>query len=239
MPMKEFLYHGQAVGFEADIWEPGPHKIAGHARCGVPDKKAGHYNAQQGTFEIANLLSHAGCTSEVNALPEDKDGFFRTEVRATVNDLKIEGDALTADRITLGLVSVYRRQWFDNGKAYAKRVRVVPYGCSIVNLAAKSQPIPDLLPAPFHYSTDRCEAYLRGDDPDPAAEAEIRKAITDSPSRFKYVKNFGRIFIGEWTLLPGDDWHPIHQFYMVRLAMGSPQTGNGGAGGGQVNGTGG
>lgn len=239
MPMKEFLYHGQAVGFEADIWEPGPHKIDGHARCSVPDKKAGHYNAQQGPFEIPNLLSHAGCTSEVIAHPEDKDGFFRTEVRATLHKLSLEGDALTADRITLGFVSVYRRQWFDNGKAHAKRVRVVPYGCGIVNLAAKGQPIPDLLPAPFRYSTDRCEAYLRGDDPDPAAEAEIRKAITDSPSRFKYVKNFGRIFIGEWTLLPSDDWHPIHQIYMLRLAMGSPQTGGSGTGGGQVNGTGG
>jgi hypothetical protein len=237
MPMTEYLYHGQAVGFEADIWEPGPHKIDGHARCGVPDKKAGKYNAQQNPFEIPKLLSHAGCTSEVIAHPEDKDGFFRTEVRATVGKLSLEGDALTADRITLGLVSVYRRQWFDNGKPHGQRVRVVPYGCSIENLAVKGQPLPDLLPAPFHYSTDRCEAYLRGDDPDLAAEAEIRKAITESPSRFKYVKNFGRIFIGEWTLLPSDDWHPIHQIYMLRLAMGSPQTGNGGGGGGQVNGT--
>jgi hypothetical protein len=235
--METYLYHGQAVGFEADIWEPGPHKIDGHARCGVPDnKKAGHYNAQQGPFEIPNLLSHGGCTSEVIAHAEDKDGFFRTEVRATLDNLSVEGGALMADRITLGLVSVYRRQWSDSGKPHSNRVRVAPYGCSIVNLRAKGQPVPDLLPPPFHYSTDRCEAYLRGDDPDPAAEAEMRKAITDSPSRFKYIKNFGRIFIGEWTLLPNDNWHPIHRIYMLRLALGSPQTGNGGAGGGQIDG---
>src|SRR6202142_119274 len=101
MPMKEYLYHGQAVGFEADIWEPGPHKIDGHARCGVPDKKAGHYKAQQDPFEIPALLSHGGCTSEVIAQPEDKDGFFRTEVRATLNKLNVEGGILDRKRTRL------------------------------------------------------------------------------------------------------------------------------------------
>jgi len=239
MPMKTYSYHGKAVGFEADIWEPGPHKIDGHAKCGLPDQNAGHYTAQQDPFEIPNLLSHAGCTSEVTASPEDKDGFFRTEVRATLNKLSLEGDALTADQLTLGMVTVYRRQWFDNDKPHAKRVRVVPYGCSIVNLAVKGTPVKDYLPAVFHYSTDRCETYLRGDAPDAKVEDEIRKAITDSPTRFLYVKNFGRIFFGEWTLLPGADWQPIHQIYMLRLSMGSPQTGNGGGTGGQGGGSGG
>jgi len=239
MPMKEYLYHGQATGFAADIWEPGPHKIDGHARCGVPDKKAGHYKAQQAPFDIPGLLSHGGCTSEVIAHPEDHDGFFRTEIHATLNNLNVEGGALTADRITLGMVTVYRRQWFDNGKSHARRVRVVPYGCSIVNLLVKGAPHPDSLPAPFHYSKDRAEAYLRGDDPDSEVEAEIRKAITDSPSRFLYVKNFGRIFFGEWTLLPSEDWHPIHQISMVRMALGSPQSGGGTGGNGQGDGSGG
>jgi hypothetical protein len=238
MPMSKYLYHGNAVGFEADIWEPGPHKID-HARCGLPGQDAGNPKAQQGAFEIAGLISHGGCTSEVNAHKEDKDGFFRTEVRATLNKLNMEGGVLTADRITLGLVSVYRRQWFDNGKPHAKRVRVVPFGCSIENLVVKGSQVKDYLPAPFHYSADRCETYLRGDDPDPQVETEIQKAITDSASRFLYVKNFGRIFFGEWTLLPSADWHPIHQIYMVRMALGSPQSGSGGGGGGQINGTGG
>lgn len=239
MPMKEYLYHGQVVAFEADIWEPGPHKIDGHARCGVPDQKHGRYTAEEKPFEIPNLVKHGGCTSEVIAHPEDNDGYFRTEVRATLNNLQIEGDALTADRITLGIVTLYRRHWFDNGKSHARRTRVVPYGCSIVNLASKGKPLPDLLPAPFHYSTDRCEAYLRADEPDPAMEAELQQAITASPSRFQYIKNFGRIFIGEWTLLPAADWRSIHQICMLRLALGSPQTGNGGVGSGQGDGTGG
>jgi hypothetical protein len=235
MPFDEFLYHGQAVGFDADIWEPGPHKVD-HARCGVPDKKPGHYTAQQAAFEIPGVISHGGCTSEVTAHPEDKDGFFRTEVHATLNGLNVEGGALTADKITLGMVSLYRRQWFDNGKPHAKRVRVAPYGCSIENLRVKGAPVKDYLPAPFHYSTDRCESYLRGDDPDAAVDAEFRDAITSSPSRLLYVKNLGRIYFGEWTLLPSEDWHPIHQIYMVRMALGSPQSGNGGGGGGQNDG---
>jgi len=236
MPMKEFLYHGQAYGFDADIWEPGTHKV-NHAYCGVPDKKAGTYTGQQPAFEIPGVLSHGGCTTQVIAHPEDGDGFFRTEVHATLNKLNVEGGALTADRITLGLVSVYRRDWFDNGKPHGKRVRVMPYACSIENLLVRGAPAKDLLPAPFHYSTDRCEAYLRGDDPDPAVETEIRNAITSSPSRFLYVPNFGRIFFGEWTLLPNDDWHPIHQVYMVRMALGSPQQGGSGGSGGQGDGS--
>ncbi len=239
MPMKEFNYHGQAVGFEADIWEPGPYKIDGHARCGVPDKKSGHFTAQQDPFEIAGLISHGGCTSEVIAAPEDAEGFFRTEVRSTLNKLNVEGGILTCDRITLGLVSMYRRQWFDNGKPHATRVRVVPLGCSIENLVVKGIPVKDFLPAPFHYSADQCEAYLRGNDPDSTVDAAVRAAITGTPTRLLYVKNFGRIYFGEWTLLPSEEWHPIHQVYMLRLALGSPQTGSGGSGGGQVDGQGG
>lgn len=237
MPMKEFSYHGQAVGFEADIWEPGPHKIDGHARCGVTGKEAHHDDARQDPFEIPGVISHGGCTSEVTAAAEDKDGFFRTEVRATLNNLNVEGGVLIADQVTLGMVTVYRRHWFDNGKPHATRVRVLPYGCSLVNLRVNGKAVPDQLPAPFHYSADRCESYLRGDDPDPKVEDEIRQAITGTPSRLLYVKNFGRIYFGEWTLLPSADWHPIHQIYMLRLALGSPQTGGSGTGGGQGDGT--
>ncbi|HUO33089.1 MAG TPA: hypothetical protein VMU80_27995 [Bryobacteraceae bacterium] len=237
--MESYLYHGQAFGFDADIWEPGPHKIDGHARCGLPDKNPGRYTGQQGPFEIPNLISHAGCTSLVHAMKEDSEGFFRTEISATLDDLKIEGDALTADRIQFGMVTMYRRHWWDGGKPHSRRVRVVPYGCSIVNLRLKGVPVPDFLPAPFHYSKDRCEAYLRADEPDATVESEILKAITGSPARFMYVKNFGRIFLGEWTLLPNEEWHPIHQISMLRMALGSPQTGNGTGTGGQGDGTGG
>jgi hypothetical protein len=238
MPLNNYLYHGHAVGFEADIWEPGPHKVDGHARCSVPDKKPGHYTAKQDPFEIPGVLSHGGCSSEVVAHPEDKDGFFRTEVRSTLHDLKVEGDALTVDRVTLGIVSVYRRHWYDNGKPHAKRVRVVPHGCSIENVRMKGVAVKDYLPSPFHYSVDRCETYLHGDEPDAKVESEIRKAITDTPDRCKYVKGFGRVYFGEWRLLPSEDWHPIHQIYLVRLALGSPQSGGAGGTGGQGDGGG-
>jgi hypothetical protein len=238
MPMSTYLYHGQAVGFDADIWEPGPHRIDGHARCGLPDKNPGSYTGQQEPFEIPKLISHAGCTSAVNAMAEDNEGYFRTEVTATVQGLNVEGGVLTADRIALGMASVYRRDWFDTPKPHAKRVRVVPYGCSIVNLRINGAPVPNFLPAPFQYSKDRCDAYLRADDPDPTMDAEIRQAIAASSSRFMYVKNFGRIFLGEWTLLPNEEWHPIHQITMLRMALGSPQTGSGSGGSGQTNGQG-
>ncbi len=170
----------------------------------------------------------------------DKDGYFRTEVNATLNKLNVEGGVLTVDRITLGLVSMYRRNWFDNGKEHGKRVRVLPYSCSIENLLVRGKPVKDYLPAPFHYSTDRCESYLRG-------ERARRRGRRRHPRRHYFQSialpatfpNFGRIFFGEWTLLPSADWHPIHQVYMVRMALGSPQQGGTGGGGGQTDGTGG
>ncbi|HTQ58279.1 MAG TPA: hypothetical protein VMI94_27645 [Bryobacteraceae bacterium] len=237
MPMESYLYHGQALGFEADIWEPGPHKVDGHACCGLPDKKPGVYTGTQGPFEISGLISHGGCTTKVHAMEENKDNYFRTEVHATLKDLNVEKGALTADEVTLGMVSVYRRHWFDNGKWHARRVRVIPYGCKIVNLRLNGVPVPNFLPAPFQYSVDRCETYLHADEPDKEVDAELRDAVVTSPSRFLYVKNFGRIYFGEWTLLPSENWHPIHQITMVRMALGSPQTGSSGGPGGQNDGT--
>jgi len=231
----QYLYHAKAVGFEADIWEPGKHKID-HARCGLPDRNPGSYSAKQDPFEIPNLISHAGCTSSVKAMAEDSDGFFRTEIISTLNGLNIEKGALTADEITMGMVTMYRRHWSLSGKPYAKRVRVAPYGCKIVNLRFHGAPAENMLPAPFLYSKDQCEAYLRADAPDGDMETAIRQAITGTPNRFKYVKNLGRIYVGEWTLLPNEDWHPIHQITMLRMLLGSPQTGNGGGGGGQGDG---
>jgi hypothetical protein len=233
MPLGKFLYHGQAVGFQADIWEPGPHKVDGHARCGWHDTKSGTDTAEQGAFAISNLISHAGCNSTVQSKDPDGEGYYRTEVTSTLKGLNVENGALTVDEITLGLVSMYKADWFDSGTPHARRVRVVPYGCKIVNLRINGAPYPNFLPAPFQYSKDRCETYLRAANPDPGMEADICQAITDSPNRFIYVKNFGRIFLGEWTLLPGESWQPIHQITMLRMALGSPQTGGGSSGGGQ------
>jgi hypothetical protein len=233
MPMQKFVYHGQVCGFDADIWEPGPHKVEGHARCAVRGEKSDRQTADAPAFEIPGLIKHGGCSTVVHAMPEDKDNFFRTEVTSTLKNLNVENGVLTADEITLGIATVYGRHWFDNGKPHARRVRVAPYGCKIVNLRVHGVPIPNFLPAPFQFSKDRCDAYLHAPDPDAEMEAEIRDAIASSPSRFLYVKNFGRIFFGEWTLLPSEDWHPIHQISMVRMALGSPQTGGGTGSGGQ------
>ncbi len=238
MPLETYVYHGQAHGFDADIWEPGPHKVEPHAPSAIPDKKPGKYDNTGDPFEIPGLISHGGCCTTVHGMEEDGEKFFRTEVRATLKDLNVENGVLTADEITLGLVSQYRRHWWDSGKPHARRVRVIPCGCKIVNLRVRGIPVPDFLPPAFHYSKEQCDAYLRGDDPDHHVETQLRKAIFDSPSRFMYVKNFGRIYLGEWTLLPGEDWHIIHQITMIRLALGSPQTGGSSGSTGQTNGGG-
>jgi len=238
MPMERYLYHGEAVGFDADIWEPGPYKVDGHARCGVVNRAPGKWSAQQDKYDdIPAVISHGGCSSVVSALDEDSDGFFRTEIKTTLNDLKVEGDALTATRIVMGMVTMYKREWYERSGPKEAFARVIPYGCEFEGLAMKGKPVDDPLAPPFHYSTDQCEAYLRGATRDPKMDAEIRQAIADSGKRFKYVKNFGRIFFGEWTVLPDENWYPTHRISMIRLAMGSPQSG-GGSGGGSSGGGG-
>jgi len=223
MPMKEFLYHGQAVAVEGEITDPISHMIVGHARCGLPDRKAGRYEAQHPGHTIPNILSHGPCRTEVKAMEEDNEGFFRTEVRATVENLQVVGELpLSADRITMGLVSVYRRHWYDRGKAPA--ARVLPFECSFGNLTINGRPAAEWLPAPFQYSTDQRETYLRSDDPDPAMEAEIRKAIAESASRFVHIPNFGRIFFGAWGTGTGESPH-VHRLTMLQLRMGSPVKG--------------
>jgi len=238
MPMRRYLYHGQAFGFDATITEPGPYRLDHHGGCGLPDQDPGKYTGTHPGYTIADLISHGACTAEVNAMPEDSLGYFRTEVRATVENLNVEGGALTVDRIVLGIVSVYRRQWYDSPKPGTGRTRVLPLECSLVNVKIRGSLVDPTLPAPFHYSVDRRETYLTADTPDPTVDAEIRQSIIESPTRFIYVKNFGRIFFGEWTLLPSEDWHSyVHQISVMRMLLGSPQSGGGTGGGGSGGGT--
>jgi hypothetical protein len=233
MSMK-FLYHGEAIGVDALITEPGPHRIDGHAKCGLPNRKSGRYTGHHPGFEIPEVFSHGECTTEVHAMPEDSKGYFRTEIRATVKDLNVEGGVLTVDRITLGIVTVYRRDWNQGNHTYSRRTRVLPFDCKLVNLRVKGRPLGQRLPAPFHYSEDLRESYLHRARPLPKIDAEIRKTIIESPSRFVHIPNFGRIYFGEWTIVPSATMNPVHQINMLRLTMGSPQTGggSGGSGGG-------
>jgi hypothetical protein len=240
MPMTQYIYHGQAFGVDADISDPGPYKLDGHGKCALKDGKAGHTTGSHQGFTMSGGLSHGACATEVNAMPEDAKGFFRTEIRSTVENLKVEGKSLlSVDRIVFGMVTVYRRDWYDRPSLHARRTRVLPLDSSLVNLTLNGAPLAAPLPAPFHYSADRREAYLAADEPDPKIDAEVRQAIIDSPSRCIYIPNFGRIFYGEWTLLPSENWHPVHQILMLRMAFSSPPSGGGSGGGGQGDGTGG
>ena len=227
MPMKGFLYHGQVVGVDGQITAPVTHAIDGHARCGLPDRKAGHYQGQHAGHAIAGILSHGACNTEVHAMQPDGHGFYRTEVRATVENVKVLGDfPLAADRITMGLVSVYHPDWYDRRGPYAGRARVAPSGCDFGSLTVNGRPANEWLPAPFRYPAEKVEAYLQASDPDPAIEAEIQKAIAESASRFVVIPNFGRIYFGEWTIVESGGAPHVHRLSMLRLQMGSPVKGH-------------
>ncbi len=223
MPIKGFLYHGQAVAAQGQITRPVSHTIEGHAQCALPDRKAGQPSATHPGTTIPGILSYGACRSEVNAMDEDSDGFFRTEVRSTVDNLQVMGEfPLSADRISMGLVSVYRRHWFDRETPYAGFARVLPIDCSLGSLSVNGRAGNDWLPAPFHYTAAQREAYLRDDDPDPAIHAAVQAAMADSTTRFVRIPNFGRIYFGEWSMAGSEVSQHVHQLTMLRLAMGSP-----------------
>jgi hypothetical protein len=223
MPIKGFLYHGQAAAAQGQITRPVSDTIAGHAQCALPDRQAGQPSATHPGYAITGILSYGACHSEINAMEEDSDGFFRTEVRSTVENLRVVGEfPLSADRISMGLVSVYRRQWFDRQTPYAGYARVLPIDCSLGNLSVNGRAANDWLPAPFRFSAVQREAYLREDDPDPATEAAIQAAITGSTSRFVKIPNFGSIYFGEWSIAGTAASQHVYQLTMLRLAMGSP-----------------
>jgi len=238
--MNDYMYHAEAYGVDADITDPGPYKLDGHGKCGLPDSKPGKCNGHHDGHTMKGGLSHGTCATEVHAMPEDKDGFFRTEIRSTIENLNVDGKSiLHVNRIRFGMVTVFRRQWYDRGGSHDRRTRVLPLDCGFENLTLNGSPLDLKLPAPFHYSTDRRESYLAADEPDPQVDGEVRQAITDSISRSIFIPNFGRIFFGEWTLLPNDKWHQVHQIFMLRFAFSSPPAGSGTGGGGQGDGTGG
>jgi hypothetical protein len=223
MPIKGFLYHGRAVAAGGRITRPVSHMIEGHAHCALENRQAGHPSSQHPGYAIAGILSYGACHSEIKAMEEDCDGFFCTEVRSTVENLKVVGEfPLSADRITMGLVSVYRREWFERQTPQAGYARVLPVDCSLGNLSVNGRAAKYWLPAPFHFGAAQREAYLRDDDPDPATEGAIQAAIAGSAARFVHIPNFGRIYFGEWSTGGTAASQHIHRLTMLRLAMGSP-----------------
>lgn len=226
MPMGQFLYHGQGVAVDGGITSPVSQTVDGHAKCSLPDNNSGHYSAHHDGLTIPEILSYGACYSSVVAMPEDSGGFFRTEIRTTITNLNVSGAIqLQADRITMGMVTVYRRHWYDNGAVHAKRSRTLPIGCSFGSLMINGQPAASWLPAPFFYSGDKRESYLHGDEPDASIDSEIQAAVDGSDSRFVYIPDFGRIFFGEWGITKGSDSEDVHQLSMLRLALGSPVKG--------------
>ena len=223
MPIKGFLYRGQAVAARGQITRPVSHTIEGHAHCALANGQAGHSSSQHPGHAIAGILSYGACRSEIKAMEEDADGFFCTEVRSTVENLKVVGEfPLSADRITMGLVSVYRRDWFERQTPHGGHARVLPIDCSLGNLTVNGRAASYWLPAPFHFGAAQREAYLRDDDPDPATEAAVQAALAGSASRFVHIPNFGRIYFGEWSTGGTAASQHVHRLTMLRLAMGSP-----------------
>jgi hypothetical protein len=223
MPIKGFLYHGRAVAARGQITRPFPHIVEGHAHCTLADGQAGQPSSQHPGHAIEGILSYGTCHSEIKAMAEDSDGFFRTEVRSTVENLKVVGEfPLSADRISMGLVSVYRRAWFERQTPHAAHARVLPIDCSLGNLSVNGRAANHWLPAPFHFGAAQREAYLRGDEPDPATEAAVQAAMAGSTSRFVHIPNFGRIYFGEWSTAGTAASQHVHRLAMLRLAMGSP-----------------
>lgn len=221
--LEKFHYYGKAVGVDGQITRPISHVIDGHGRCGLPDHNPGRPTGRHDGHSVPGILSYDACHTEVHAQDRDADGFYRTEIRATVENLKVLGDfPLSADRITMGMVTVYRRHWYENREPPVLTVRVLPVECSLGNLTVNGKPAQGYLPAPFFYARQKREAYLTSDQPDPAVEAEVQKTINDSSSRFVHIPNFGRIFFGEWTIVSDGTIHPVHRISMLRLGMGSP-----------------
>jgi len=223
MPIKGFLYRGQAVAARGQITRPVSHTIEGHAHCALANGQAGHSSSQHPGHAIAGILSYGACRSEIKAMEEDSDGFFRTEVRSTVENLKVEGPfLLSADHISMGLVTVYRRQWYERQTPHADHARVLPIDCSLGSLSVNGRAANEWLPAPFHYSAAQREAYLRDDDPDPVTEAAIQAAMAGSASRCVKIPNFGTIYFGEWSTARTAASQQVPQLTMLCLAMGSP-----------------
>jgi len=237
-----YTYHARAIGFDGKITEPEQVDISNHGLREWVDKtdpgsdpKNGNYDP----FSGCSILKHGGGTTSVVAHPED-GGFFRTEITSDLLNLNVEDGAFTVGKIHLGMVTMYKRGWYDSGQPWARRARVLPVGCTIENAKIMGVPvdISQVLPAPFFYSAAQCEDYFRTDQPDAKIENDIRATIAASNATYIRVKNFGRIYFGAWNVILGSNFQSVHRISMVRLALGSPGGGDGTGGGGEGNGTG-
>lgn len=98
MSTPRFLYHASAVALAGEIRRPFQHNIDAQAASALP-RYGGKCSARFDKFEVPDILSHNGASTEASGLYQEHPDTHETNVSATVTGLNIRG-IVTVETLT-------------------------------------------------------------------------------------------------------------------------------------------
>ena len=188
-------------------------------------------------------ISFGPCTVTIDA-SDDGNGVYTTTVTTSVQNLNVKG-FVTVDLLEGGLVTQYRREWYDTRRE--KVARVAPLPVKFQNLKVCGEDYSPILQLPEHFQYDATQRQRLLDDPStPNDPQEIAQAPTfprrvpaqncefevSGDTRRIRIANFGIVSFADWKWT--DTGKSAHRLTLIGLDLRNP----GGGGGGTVDGNG-
>lgn len=232
--MSRFLYNAHAIAIGGRITRPVDHYIESQAACVLPSV-GGKSTNRAGPFSLTLagefILSFDSAETSIQG-GESAPGVHTTLLTTVIRKLNV-ANTLKADEVTAKLSVSYDMA--------TKRVSIDSEGSRYVDLTVAGQVFNvGLDHARAREASADYEAFKKRHPECPEGAGKIHYALGQHPllkfdqyeHGYYHHQGFGRIYFGEWTAAP----HTQH-LAMLRLRLGSPQSGDLEIGGGGGNGT--
>jgi len=249
-PPRTFHFHACAHAFSASFTRPFHHHIDIQAQSALP-VIGGHGHSRVDSFEFRSFISFKQGYSHVSGGHQADDDTHNTLATAVLENLNMF-DVLTADRIVSRLYSKHH--------AKEREGNITWIGSKFENLRIAGCPVHIELNVPLFQELLTYEsaeqAFKKGGDfrkiaEDPFRTGDIlkpsnvdgvflcsivKKITVDGPGvkvhgHSLYVPGFGKVFLGELLIKPGEK-----TLTMLRFELGSTTSGGGTGGGTKTNG---
>jgi len=250
-PPRTFHYHACAHAFSANFTRPFHHQIDIQAQSALP-VVGGHGHARVDGFEFRDFISFKKGYSHVSGGHQADDDSNNTLATSALEGLNMF-DVLTADRVVSRLYSKH--------PAGAKEGNITWIGSKFENLRVAGFPVHIELNIPLFHELMTYEAaekaFAKGGEFRKIAEDPLKTGAALKPADVNgvflcsivkeikvespgvkvdghslYVPGFGKVFLGELIIKPGEK-----ALTMLRFELGSTTSGGGTGGGTRSNGS--
>lgn len=241
MPMEKYMFSAKATAAHFKFLDSKPafgDEFTISLYGDKPDTKSATYPGLS-----RGGISFGPCTVKIEA-KDNGNGEYTTVVTTSIQNFNVKG-FVTADLLEGGLVTHYRREWYDGPKQ--KTARITPLPAKFENLKVGGVDYSPILQLPehFHHDDGRRQLYLNdvasnnnpvAIAPDPSYPRRIQgqncEVEVSADTRRIRIANFGIVYFADWKWQ--DTGKSAQHLTLVGLDLRNP----GGGGGGTVDGNG-